>query len=65
MSPTSFGMLSPMRSQRVARALEAVDAAVVLLVQDVGRERVQAHAVRIVAVLGIGLGLKRPRATRR
>ena len=56
MSPTSRGMLSPMRTQRPVGPLHAVDAAVVLLVQAVGPQRMQAHAVRIVAELGVGIG---------
>jgi hypothetical protein len=41
-----------------ARALHTVDAAVVLLVDDVRVRRVHAHAMGIVSVLGSGKGRK-------
>ncbi len=43
-------------SQARARSVEAVDAAVVLLVEPVGIRRVEAHAVGVMAVVGVGLG---------
>ena len=39
--------------------VHAVDAAVVLLVQAVGPQRMQPHAVRVVAELGLGIGKER------
>ena len=62
MSPISFGIASPMRSQRPRGGLEPVDAAVVLLVDDVPRPRVHAQAVRIVAVLRVRVGQEIGRA---
>ena len=56
------GMLSPMRIPAIGGAVDAVDAAVVLLVQPIGPLRVQAHAVRVVPELRRrGSGRKSPR----
>ena len=64
MSPTSRGMLSPMRTQVRVRSVEPVDAAVVLLVQPVGLLRVEADGVRVVAVLRVRVGQEVGRAAR-
>ena len=40
----------------LGRTIEAVDAGVVLLIEAVGQQRMQAHAMRIVPVLRVGIG---------
>ena len=51
MSPTSRGMLSPIAHPSRFGTTHPVDAAVVLLIQQIGRKRMQRHAVRVVTVL--------------
>ena len=65
MSPIDFGIFSPMRTQRdspPATTIHPVNAAMVLLIEDVRFERMQPHAMRVMAVFGVRVGEKIGRA---